>query len=443
MKKVIIFLTFVSLLISCSTTKNDSQTTLALVAYGDNDGTTAVYAVGKGPFIPLEEVKENIVFEVDEMENTSPSEALDDIEEYNAENYCLVNIDNSLTTPRHIGDNWDHISVYDSSSPSKFVDAKCILETEHVYYYLDNRYSVDLAEIKELAALFEPEYDEIRSFFGKEADVDNNGKIIFLITDIDEMGYYYMLDQYSKEGLLNSGIEYESNESDMLYINIDIFDPNSDYTFDDAIATICHEFSHMTYFNERYKNNLEEEDMTFISEGLAMWTEYYVGYPAHHSENYIVPFIYDSEETDIFCEDNSIYGYGLLFFRYFEERFGLDAIKKLVSSEYVGLQALEDAAGYSFDLIFDDFAQSLLATAACLVDNEYYLENLNDIENGFCLSLDVISAFLEEGRDYLIGFDICENVYGALYPYTICFILSEVDDIDFESNGALMYYSCL
>lgn len=366
----------------------------------------------------------------------SPLSVLDSVDSSDYEPVSMVSDRNVKRNKREkVGSRWKNVSVSVDDENVVTIDATCVHECKHAFFYVDDELGYDLDDFVKMGEEFDSCYDKIISVFGTEADVDGNGKIRFLVTEFEEdtMGFYYPLDQYSNKELRKADIDYISNESDVLYVNSIIFSDRDYFDIADVYSTLAHEFSHMAYLNSRERKGLMEESSMWITEGLAMWCEYYVGLPVGHDE-YIGDYIFVSDEIGLFEEEKSeIYGLGLLFFRYIEESFGLESIIDIVNSEYVGTDAISDAIGYSFEDIFVDFAYCLLATATNTHD-DFYLPLFNDYDNGFVFSDEVMNIISDSENWYNLegGYSYHNDNFN---PFSICFFLSSGIP-DFESEKA-------
>lgn len=439
----VFFITLISILLlllsGCFQTQVDDLLLAVIYAPENSDWMPySAFAIGKAPFdySPL-----------DDEESSESEEEYQDSEDDYIELISMLSPSYQGPYPEAsvnegIGTLWEDVTIGDDAvniySESYFlIDAVCFHETEHVYYYVDTEYELESTEsIIRIADLFEAEYGKIREIFGSEGDVDGNGHIRFVFTDIgdDVLGYYEAYDKYGREYLEANGIEYRSNESDVIFLTTQVLDEDSDYTDDDILATLCHEFSHMVFNNERARLDLAYEGYLFNIEGLAMWLEYYLGYSDMH-EGYVFPYLAASYRTSVFSEGDEIYGMGLLFFRYVEERYGIEAIRSLVHSEYTGIDAVEDVIGEPFEDIFTDFATCILSTAAgeeC-ADPDYYLPSLNDEEaGGFSLHDEFYYAFTTANEELNLDNG---NVVAWLEPYTVGFFTKTGLELpDFECD---------
>lgn len=282
-----------------------------------------------------------------------------------------------------VGDAWNNIYVSNingSGASYNMINATCIAVSNHAYFFLQNGLQKLTSEqISEITYSFDKDYKVIHEKFGEESDVDNNGKIIFLITDLPKgiMGFFFNLDKYYNNQLHQS--QRYSNEADMLYINAKYFQADiwkQEKT--NVLATFIHEFQHMTFFDTRTKNNLKIGDARWLNEGLSMISEYYGGYGMAHY-NYVNGYFHKGQGSSLVTEDTSLdYGLQLLFTRYLQERFGDSYIKTIYISKETGKKAVEEAVNMDFDLLYTDFVKMVSVTGRNLTkDKRYNIQGFN------------------------------------------------------------------
>ncbi len=293
------------------------------------------------------------------------------------------------------GTQWNNISVLDDQGVRK-INAKCIAVSNHAYFFLeDGQQELTQEQISSITSSFDKDYSTVHKYFGQESDVDQNGKIIFLIADLKNnglMGFFYEVDKY-----LNQDIDYyQSNEADILYINRYFFNKNMwDLHQANILATFIHEFQHMVYYDTRTAKNLSTDGGRWLNEGLSMVSEYYGGYGKAH-KSYLKGYFNNSQgELPLVTENMDLdYGYSYLFVRYLVERFGDQVIKKIYDSPSTSVQAVEDATKMKFDLLFEDFVKMILYTGRNVTtDKKYNIPAFNHTagseeynKNGFNLS---------------------------------------------------------
>jgi len=143
-----------------------------------------------------------------------------------------------------------------------------------IYVEDDSRYNVNDTTINIVMDEFDNKiYPKITSKFGKESDVDGNGKIVLLILDIRDgfngtggyvAGYFDSANTLSKS-LFNP----YSNECDMIYLDCYPADPMTI----DFQMTVAHEFQHLINFTQKGLSDGIYQD-TWINEGLSSAAEY-------------------------------------------------------------------------------------------------------------------------------------------------------------------------
>ena len=142
-----------------------------------------------------------------------------------------------------------------------------------IYVEDDSRYNVNDTTINIVMDEFDNKiYPKITSKFGKESDVDGNGKIVLLILDIRDgfngtggyvAGYFDSANTLSKS-LFNP----YSNECDMIYLDCYPADPMTI----DFQMTVAHEFQHLINFTQKGLSDGIYQD-TWINEGLSSAAE--------------------------------------------------------------------------------------------------------------------------------------------------------------------------
>lgn len=195
---------------------------------------------------------------------------------------------------------------------------------------------------------------------GSPPDVDGDGLVDFLITDIKDgwtpeggtgytAGFFYSVDQYSQVEL---PLAFRTNERDVLYIDsypgiynggeIDPIGP---------LSTLSHEYQHLIHFN--YNDRLNEPEYTFINEGQSNFASLLSGYFPHSSiGSYLtstnVPiFRWDREESTL-----PDYGRAAAFFSYYWEQLGFEnsgMLTQSIASGETGINNVLSNLGSSLD----------------------------------------------------------------------------------------------
>ena len=121
-------------------------------------------------------------------------------------------------------------------------------------------------------------YSTLTEFFGLPPDIDENGRIILLLLNIQDAnhtsqytaGFFNPVDQ--SRGVLRTpgfrGFPIRSNEADMLYIDTQPLNPNSEV----AHNVIAHEFLHLIHWRH------DPHEATWVDEGCAGYASFLCGY---------------------------------------------------------------------------------------------------------------------------------------------------------------------
>ena len=121
-------------------------------------------------------------------------------------------------------------------------------------------------------------YPTLTGFFGVPPDIDGNGRIILLLLNIQDAnhasqytaGFFNPVDQ--SRGVLRTpgfrGFPIRSNEADILYIDTQPLNPNSEV----AHNVIAHEFLHLIHWRH------DPHEATWVDEGCAGYASFLCGY---------------------------------------------------------------------------------------------------------------------------------------------------------------------
>ena len=334
------------------------------------------------------------------------------------------------------------------------------------YYYVDNNVvGVTQKKLKKIADAFEAGRKIIVEKYAPESDVDGNGKVIFLITPIQDldfvqhigggysfggiMGYFslndkyptsYTVQEYRKEFDRIVNMTYEndsSNQADILYINSQMItiDTLFQKEFDSLAGTFLHEFQHMVQFDYRFIQNEINTDLdTWINEGLSLLAEYNSGYAKGHDGrvSHVFDFLNSGHSLTEWKSNNLAYNYGysLLFMRYVYERFGDRFIKEIYKSKKTGIDAIEESIknlgqNIDFNDLYTDFVTMILVSGRNITDDvRYNIKAFNHKKgtaeynkNGFNL-VDVIEqSFRKSNQTGVSDMKNNLNTTYALKPY--------------------------
>jgi len=165
---------------------------------------------------------------------------------------------------------------------------------------------------------------------GNLGDIDGDSHVTILIASFDGgvAGYFDMRNELS-------GYE-DSNEREMVYV---------DYLT--TYGVLAHEFQHLIHYN------YDVNERWWLDEGCAEYAKYLSGYDvtnnltafandyfAHYPDDSLLYWNYQSEGgRDVRID----YGSAYTFIFYLAEKYGINAVKNLVSQTSVGAGSVEDA----------------------------------------------------------------------------------------------------
>ncbi|HSQ26913.1 MAG TPA: hypothetical protein VLM80_07295 [Anaerolineales bacterium] len=283
-----------------------------------------------------------------------------------------------------VGDQKTFWVTNNDSNDNFQVQATLQYETEHVYFWIDDRVSsYSQKDLKNLVETFERDiYPTTRAFFGSEwtPGVDNDPHLFILYASgvgRTVAGYFSSTDSY-----LPIVREY-SNAHEMFMLSADVVDLEDEY----AYGVLAHEFQHMIHW---YTDRNEE---TWLNEGLSNLAMLINGYSTGGSERAYL------NSTDLqlnywsYQNTNRTANYGVafLFSAYILDRFGEQITQALVKHEENGLTSLDQVLAekdvydalsgeaISADDIFRDWALANWLQDERLVDGRYANSMLTDL----------------------------------------------------------------
>lgn len=276
-------------------------------------------------------------------------------------------------TPTHyaVGDkdvfwvaNVDTITNYTTTATLSYV-------TPHLYLWVEDGSSFDHEALKRSAERFEGHiYPTNRQFFGSEwtPGVDNDPHIhVLQTTGLGSAvnGYYLDTDEYSR--LANP----YSNEREMFYVNSDNLQPGTE-SYESVLA---HEFQHMIHWA------VDRDEDTWVNEGFSELASYLNGY-AVRGIDHAFSHTPDTQLTSwpgSPAQTSANYGASFLFAAYFLERFGDEAVRRVVSQQVngmAGFEAILAEQGLTFDDVFADWLIANYLDDTELADGRYGYRDL-------------------------------------------------------------------
>lgn len=246
--------------------------------------------------------------------------------------------------------------------------ARLAHEGAHSLIYVDVDVSTDdfpEAEARALGEAFDRSvYDRIRSVYGKESDLDGNGRAIVLLTPIvnaqaSPKGRVY---GFFMPGDL-SDFQY-SNHGEIFYLLV----PDPAGRFGPATATAnrmreslvgvaAHEFVHMISANQRLVERRLPRQEYWLEEGLAHFGEMVVDRLAAGN---ILAYLSDgTTRTSLVGSEVLTRGASTLFVTRLAERFGTGVIGRLMIGGGTGSGTVKAATGRPYAEAFHDWSLSL------------------------------------------------------------------------------------
>lgn len=269
-------------------------------------------------------------------------------------------------------------------------------------FWLDKKISSDIDEkalAKSIKYWEEKAFPIVTTKFGQAPmppnDVDGEARINLFLTPLDTglYGYFYSADVLADE------TTPETNKTDMLYINSDIFKPG-EADENSANGTLIHEFQHMVNFNVKVTQRLNQKkdpiyEDRWVDEGMSTYSEQLGGYglPANDefSAQYLQTFFKDTSVVPIVTNSGEInYGTSLLFVLYLVEQYGPDVVKKLTSSDKSGIENIEYVTGKPFKTVFNEWATAMLLSGS-KKDAKFDFKSVNLHKNYGKIKLDGVS----------------------------------------------------
>lgn len=267
---------------------------------------------------------------------------------------CLVR-----STPRNerVGQHTQFWTFNNDSGEENQISAQLVYETPHLYMYLQDGASADLAGIKASADLFERQMfptDEHTYGAHWSPGVDDDPHITVLnATGLGQYigGYFSITDEFPH-------LVYPySNERQIIYINLDGGEVPGDEFYN---ATLAHEFQHMIHWY------YHPADLPWINEGMSVLAQHINGFTSGGVEQDFLAHP-DTQLTTWSNDGTKVranYGAGYLFLDYLAEHYGgYTILKNLLTDPAQVPVNINDAlqARGSSDRFDDVFAKWVIA----------------------------------------------------------------------------------
>lgn len=189
-------------------------------------------------------------------------------------------------------------------------------------------------------------YPILTNYFGAPPDIDGNNRVILLLLNIRDAhgadrytaGFFNPADQ--SRGLLRNpgfrGFPIRSNETDILYIDTQPLNPNSER----AHSVVAHEFQHLL----NWKHDPREEH--WVEEGCATYASFLCGYSVRE---HIAAFEKMPSVSLVAWPEGNVdslpyYGAAFLWMLYLHEQYGgIETLVEIVQNRGTSLTGVSDA----------------------------------------------------------------------------------------------------
>ncbi|NIM96295.1 MAG: hypothetical protein GTO18_21565 [Anaerolineales bacterium] len=259
------------------------------------------------------------------------------------------------------------------------VVATMVYATDHVYFWVDDRVSYEIEDVRRIVDNFEEQtYPTVRSYIGSEwtPGVDGDVHLHILLTQrlgSSVAGLFFSRDEYSPL------VHEFSNGHEMFYLSAENL-LLSGYYIDSVLA---HEFQHMVQWF------VDKNEETWLNEGFSQFSEYILGYDIGGFD-----FLY-SRDTDQPLQRwpsepgtaGAHYGQTFLFLTYLYDRFGPDFVRALAENKGNGLASIDQTLKQviandpvtgeelTVENVFLDWAVSLVLQDPDFADGRYGLSS--------------------------------------------------------------------
>ena len=225
-------------------------------------------------------------------------------------------------------------------------------------------------------------YPVATSTFGRESDVDNDGKIHVLYTHlVDKVAGDSSVVRgfFDARSLVPPSQDGNGNLSDLLYIN-----PFNDSRVNDAV--LAHEFQHLINFNQRTLIRNASAEEAWLNEGLSHVCEDLIDRYGVHNRRNIGKFLANPHLNPLRAlvrYTPGVRGAAYLFVRSLVEDYGSEILARLVQTREAGIANVKAATGHEFTGIFERFLSRIyLSGSEFNTTLDYSTPFLSDPANG-------------------------------------------------------------
>ncbi len=213
------------------------------------------------------------------------------------------------------------------------VEATLITITEHTYFWVDDSLYLEEADVNAAARRLEENFlPRINHLFDQPWSPGIDGIERFSILHLAGNGNQFELGYFSDKDEYPRTIFRDSNEQEIVYLNMGQLDIGSELYF----GTLVHELQHL------FQWNLDKNESTWLNEGISQLAEIYAGLDTAKPDAYLAQpdtrldrWEYDAERID------AHYANSYLFTVYLWEQLGEMGVYELVRQPANGLAAVE------------------------------------------------------------------------------------------------------
>ncbi|MBN1202057.1 MAG: immune inhibitor A [Anaerolineae bacterium] len=293
-----------------------------------------------------------------------------------------------------------------SSTPETFY---LRYRTEHAYFWFERGVRVNPSDLEATARFFEEHIWPLNNMvFGGEQNPGIDGDPRLHILNQAFIGASVM-GAFSPQDQCPRSICPESNQREIIYINLDLAPLYSQA----YLTTLAHEYQHLI------QHHADGNETRWLNEGLSQLAEHLNGFDPHYiGGGNVLDFLREPDHhLNGWASDQlgteAYYGAGYLFLVYLYERFGLDFIHLLSSSDYDGLAAVQYALtktgqDTSVDGVFADWIVANYLDDPYVDDGRYYYQTLDlplrirpDMLNQSDLAYPYVDTVNQYGADYM------------------------------------------
>jgi hypothetical protein len=281
-------------------------------------------------------------------------------------------------------------------------------------------------------------YPTLTKFFGAPPDIDGNGRIILLLLNIQDArgadrytaGFFNPADQH--RGLLRNpgfrGFPIRSNEAEMLYIDTQPLNPNSER----AHNVVAHEFQHLLNWHQ------DTREVTWVDEGCAVYASFLCGYSVqeHVAAFEKMPSISLVTWSEGDADSLPHYGASFLWMLYLHEQYGgIGTLIEIVQNRGTSLTGVSDALASRgiTQTISDIFLEWKLANylsdyravALSLAPRRWHHSYPSDTQQGQLSNFSAEYIGFKDAAGLTLGFSSSSPVSSAVHA------------IEFHNNGTV------